>query len=364
MNSKERVFTILNHEEADRVPRFNWFAPDISKKLRNIFDINDENIRDLDLVFEHDLIVEFLGVISPWVRQITNPDLIPGDQAIFKDAWGIEYKGHIDKSGGSYPMITSHPLLAAKDLSNYIFPSIDKDVDFNDFNSIVAKYKKDFPIMAAVTSTVFEGSWFLRGFDNFLNDLLLEPEFAEELMDKVLDFNLSVALKAIELGADIIWLGDDVGMETGMIISPEMWRKFLKPRYGKIIEKLKSANKEIIIAYHTDGYIEPIIPDFIEIGLDILNSLQPNCNNLTEVKKRYGSKLTFWGGIDVQNAIPFGDAGKVIKEVKERISQLAENGGYIICSSNGIEPSERVIENIFTYYWALEKYGKYPLNIS
>lgn len=364
MNSRERVFTALNHQEADRVPRFNWFAPDIRKNLRKIFNINDENIRDLDIFFKHDLIVEFLGVTSPWVKQITNPDLIPKDQTVFKDAWGIEYKGHIDKSGGSYPMMTFHPLADSEDFSNYSFPSISKDVDFTAFKSIVDRYKKDFPVMAAVTSTIFEGSWFLRGFENFLNDLLLEPEFAEELMDKVLDFNLSVALKAVELGADIVWLGDDVGMETGMIISPAIWRKYLKPRYEKVISEIKKAKSDIYVAYHTDGFIEPIIPDLIEIGLDILNSLQPNCNNLSQIKKMYGENLSFWGGIDIQNVIPFGNAGEIIREVKERLTQLGEGGGYIICSSNVIEPSGRIIENIFTYYWALEKYGKYPLKIS
>lgn len=363
MNSRERIFTILNHQEADRVPRMNWFAPDISKKLRKIFNISDKSTRDLDKIFEHDLIIEFLGVTSPWVKQITDPDLIPEDQKIFKDAWGIEYKGHIDRFGGSYPAITKHPLADLNDLSGYIFPTVCNDVDFNNFISIVKKYKNTYPIMAAVTSTVFEGSWFLRGFENFLNDLLLNYEFAEELMDHVLNFNLGVALKAIDLGADIIWLGDDVGMETGMIISPSLWRKFLKPRYARIISELKRSKKDIYIAYHTDGYIEPIIPDLIEIGLDILNSLQPNCNNLSEIKKNYGKELSFWGGIDVQKAIPFGSAKEVINEVRERLSQLGRNGGYIICSSNGIEPSERIVENIFTYYWALDKYGNYPLKI-
>jgi hypothetical protein len=171
-------------------------------------------------------------------------------------------------------------------------------------------------------------------------------------------------LKAVELGADIIWLGDDVGTQDNMLIAPELWRKHLKPRYAKIFKRLKEANKNVYIAFHTDGYVEPIIPDFIEIGLDILNSLQPDCNDLASIKKKYGMHLSFWGAVDVQHVLPFGSAKDVIDEVKARLRQLARGGGFLICASNEIEPSARVIDNIFTYYWALEKFGRYPLCIT
>ncbi|MCL4417524.1 MAG: hypothetical protein M1365_12670 [Actinobacteria bacterium] len=361
MDSRERVFTALSHKQPDRIPRFNWFAPDVSNKLRDTLGLKKDNPRLLDFEFDHDWIVEFVGITSPWVTQIYTPDNLPQDGIFLKDAWGIGYKGFIDKTGGSYPSINFHPLAKSADFSNYAFPTVQKDVDFVPLKKIIHEYKKNYPIVSATPSTIFETSWYLRGFENFLSDLVINQDFAEELMDRVMQINLEITRKAVESGADIIWLGDDVGMETGMIISPQIWRKYLKPRYAKIISALKKINKDIFIAYHSDGAIEPVIPDFVEIGLDILNSLQPNCNDLGIIKKKFGSRLSFWGGVDVQHAIPFGKPEEVVGEVKTRISQLGQDGGFIMCASNGIEPSERIIENIFIYYWALEKYGKYPL---
>ena len=364
MNARERVFTALNHEEPDRVPRFNWFAPGVSRELRRILGVPDTHPRELDVELGHDWMVDFLGVISPWVTQLTDPSLVPEHAAVFHDAWGIQYRGLHEEDGGSYPAIIKNPLSGAKDLSGYTFPSLEKDVDLAPFSLVVKQYGKEYPIVGAVTSTVFEGSWFLRGFDQFLIDLVDNPDFAEQIMDGVMAFNKKVALKAVQLGADVIWLGDDVGIQHAMLISPECWRRYLKPRYAEIIRALKNANRDIYVAFHSDGYIEPIIDDFIEIGLDILNSLQPDSNDLGAIKRRYGRNLSFWGSVDVQHVLPFGNPLEVVHEVRLRIEQLASHGGFIICSSNGIEPSPRVIDNMFTYYWALDKYGRYPTRSS
>jgi uroporphyrinogen decarboxylase len=361
VNARERVFTALDHDEPDRIPRFNWFAPAVSKELRTILGISDDDPRQLDVELGHDWVVGFAGVTSPWVSQVNDPSLVPADGVCFQDAWGISYKGLREGNGGSYPTIVANPLAGAKDLSGYTFPTIDKDVNLEGFRLLVEKYGKDYPIVGAVPSTIFEGSWFLRGFDQFLEDILVNRDFAEQIMNGVMELNMAVAIQTVRLGADIVWLGDDVGIQNAMLISPEMWRQYLKPRYAQIIRELKRVNKNVFVAYHTDGYVEPIVEDLVEIGLDILNSLQPDSNNLAALKMRYGRNLCFWGGVDVQHALPFGNTAEVVREVRLRISQLAERGGFIMCSSNGIEPSPRVIQNLFTYYWALEKYGAYPL---
>jgi uroporphyrinogen decarboxylase len=361
MNARERVFTTLSHEEPDRIPRFNWFAPGVSRELRRILSIPDSSPRQLDVELGHDWMVDFLGVISPWVTQINNPALVPENEARFADAWGILYRGRLEADGGSYPAIIKNPLADATDLSGYTFPSPEKDVDLAPFRGLIARYGKEYPIVGAVTSTVFEGSWYLRGFDQFLLDLLENPDFAEQIMDGVAAFSKAVALQAVDAGADVIWLGDDVGIQHTMLMSRETWQKYLKPRYAEIIRALKEAKPDVYVAFHSDGYIEPIIDDFVEIGLDILNSLQPDSNDLAAIKKRYGRNLSFWGSVDVQHALPFGSAREVVREVRLRIEQLAAHGGFIMCSSNAIEPSPRVVDNIFTYYWALDKYGRYPI---
>jgi uroporphyrinogen decarboxylase len=359
MNARERVFTALSHEEPDRIPRYNWFAPSVGTELRRILEVPEEDPRQLDFELGHDLVPVFLGVTSPWVIQATDPSLVHRDGEVFQDAWGITYRGLLQEDGGAYPTIIKNPLAGKRDLTGYTFPSVADDVDFEPFERLVGRYGKEYPILGAVPSTVFEGSWFLRGFEQFLQDMVDNQDFAEQIMDGVMSFNLEVARRAVELGADIIWLGDDVGIQNAMLISPESWRRHLKPRYAKIIQELKSANKNVRIAFHTDGHIQPIIEDFVDIGLDILNSLQPDSNNLSFIKKRFGGNLSFWGSVDVQHALPFGTPAEVVQEVRLRIEQLAQGGGFIICSSNGIEPSPNVINNIFTYYWALDRYGSY-----
>ena len=167
----------------------------------------------------------------------------------------------------------------------------------------------------------------------------------------------------IEIGAGILWVGDDVGMQSGMYISPQDFRDFLKPRYAHMFSEFRKVKKDIKIAYHSDGYMEPVIPDFIEIGLDILNPVQPSCMDPCEIKKKYGKHLTFWGTVDVQKVMPFGTSGEVISEVKERIKTVGPGGGFILCSAHCIQPTARAVDNIFAYYWAANKYAKYPINI-
>ncbi|MHB1347543.1 MAG: uroporphyrinogen decarboxylase family protein, partial [Candidatus Humimicrobiaceae bacterium] len=177
--------------------------------------------------------------------------------------------------------------------------------------------------------------------------------------DKFVDYHFKVGRNLINLGVDVLYIGDDVGMQTAMLISPKLWRKFLKPRYSQLFSDWKKINKNIIFALHTDGYVEPIIPDLIEIGLDVLNPVQPGTMNDIELKNKYGKNLTFWGGINVQKTIPFGTAEDVIKEVKNRIEVFGKDGGFIISSAHNIQPSIRAIDNTFTYYWACNKYGIY-----
>ena len=120
-----------------------------------------------------------------------------------------------------------------------------------------------------------------------------------------------------------------------------------------------STNKNIIFAFHSDGHIEPIIPDLAEIGLDILNPIQPCTMDDRRLKKDFGKMLSFWGGINVQKTIPFGSPKDVIEEVKDRINIFGESGGFIISSSHNIQPDINSINNTFVYYWACTKYGKY-----
>jgi uroporphyrinogen decarboxylase len=145
-----------------------------------------------------------------------------------------------------------------------------------------------------------------------------------------------------------------------MLISPAMWRAFIKPRYARLIAAFKTQNPNLKIAYHCDGYFDPIIPELIEIGLDVLNPVQPLAMDPAELKRKYGKKLAFWGTVDTQHTFPFGSAQELAREVRERLRTVAPGGGLILCSSHRVQP-DVPLENIQTFYHTAREYGAYPI---
>jgi uroporphyrinogen decarboxylase len=166
--------------------------------------------------------------------------------------------------------------------------------------------------------------------------------------------------KFAQLGVDIIWIGDDVGMQNRMMISPALFREFFKPRYAKLFAEWKAINPRVKIAFHSDGYCYPIIADMVEIGLDILNPVQPKSMDPAKLKRDFGNHLTFWGTVDIQEVMPFGTPEDVAGEVKLRCQTVGRGGGLILSPAHNIQP-EVSVENILAFYDAAGRYGRYPM---
>ena len=227
-------------------------------------------------------------------------------------------------------------------------------------DSLIAKYGKTHSIVGGCSSSVFEGPWYLRGMDAFLQDLLVNKDYAHRLIDLVSGFYLEAGLRLVEMGCDILLAGDDVGTQDRMLISPELFREYIKPRYGRLFGEYKRANPALKIAAHICGFIEPVIDDLVEVGLDVLNPVQPLAMDPARLKKRYGKHLSFWGAVDDQRVMPFGSPRDVKDEVRRRIAQLAPGGGYIVCPSHNLQPTTPM-ENIQAFYRTAAEYGGYPL---
>jgi uroporphyrinogen decarboxylase len=159
-------------------------------------------------------------------------------------------------------------------------------------------------------------------------------------------------------GLDILRLGDDVGMQHAMMMSPAMWAKWLKPRLAKVIEAAKTANPSIIVSYHSDGMIMPVIEGLIEAGVDVLNPVQPECIDPAEVKAMFGDRLAFSGTIGTQTTMPFGTPDDVRRDVKDRIETVGKGGGLFIGPSHTMEP-EVPWANVVAFVEAVEEYGRY-----
>jgi uroporphyrinogen decarboxylase len=170
-------------------------------------------------------------------------------------------------------------------------------------------------------------------------------------------------LASVDGKVDIVAIGDDYGMQDRTILSPEMWRKCIKPRYAELIDSIKSNYPNVKLFHHSCGSIYPIIDDLIEIGVDILNSIQPTAKDMEpeKLKKKYGDRITFHGGIDVQNLLPFGTPREIQSEVRRRLEILAENGGYIVAPSHNIQAGTPA-ENIIAFYEMVNEYASSYIN--
>ena len=188
----------------------------------------------------------------------------------------------------------------------------------------------------------------MRGYERLLSDFVLNPDLAEHLLEIPYRYHLTAAKKLVEMGVDMIWMGDDVGAQIPMLISPQHWRRYLKPRMANFIAELKAINPQVKVAYHSDGNIYPIIPELIEIGLDVLNPIQPACMDPASLKKEFGDRLCFWGSIDEQHTLPFGTPEEVKAEVLKRLKTIGKDGGLIIGPTHHVQ-LDTPMEN----FWAM-----------
>lgn len=185
---------------------------------------------------------------------------------------------------------------------------------------------------------MFEASWGLRGFEGALIDAAAAPDFYEAVLDRLTDNYLAFVDFVADLPVDGIMFGDDWGDQRGVILGPERWRKFMKPRYARIYEAVHAQGK--LVVSHCCGSIADIMPDIIEIGLDVLESCQPEAAGMNpyELKRRWGDKITFWGALGSQSTIPFGTPATIKAEVKRLCAEMGKGGGYILAPAKALQP--------------------------
>jgi uroporphyrinogen decarboxylase len=355
---KERLLTAVNHEEPDRVPICAFFTPEVERKLLQRLGADSQEISTyqavggpLPILMEHDFLITWMG---PCTSFYANP------APEYTDEWGIRWKWFDNAAGGSYTEMVEHPLAGLKDPTAFTLPDFTCEARYDGARQVLAQYGREYAIMGGVPATLFELSWYLRGMMQVLEDLATNKDFMHAYLDRLVTWVDIAGTRLVQLGVDLIWTGDDFGMQEQMIISPAVFREFFKPRYAKLYQKWKKINPQLKIAHHSDGNIYPIIGDFIEIGLDILNPIQPKSMDPARLKRDFGKHLTFWGSVDVQQVMPFGTVEDVVNEVKLRLQKVGEGGGMILAPAHAIQP-ETPLENVLAFYETAKTYGRYPL---
>ncbi len=378
MNSRERVLISLNHEKPDKIPLDlgSSFVTGISKSAyKNLMNYLKKDISKIEfsdtlqqlVIPEEELLVELgvdvRGLIPNIVRKEPNIKELGGTK-YFTDEWSVTWGM---PQGSLYFNLVKSPLsgnIDIDDVDNFPWPDTG---DLRLIEGLEEKAKKFFDegyavILESVCAGIFEMSCRIRGTQDFLMDLAINPDLACKIMDKFVDLKIRFyEMVAPKLGKYIQFIreGDDIAGQESLMISINMYRNLIKPRHEKIFKYQKEIFPQpFFVFFHSDGYIYDLLQDFIDSGIDILNPVQITGKSLDVIKKEFGNHISFWGGgCDTQKILPFGTVDDVRNDVKSRIEQLSPDGGFIFCTIHNIQADVKP-ENIMAMYETYKSMAK------
>jgi len=261
------------------------------------------------------------------------PDLVVRPEISGKDDWGVQW---IENGGKKETYPDSVPVINIEDIREYYAPATDWNAVHSQLKVSVGDCRrKDTLVIVYDELPIFERTQLLLGYSQFMVSLKTEEELFNCLLDIITDYQEKLVETIMDCSADGIRFTDDWGMQDRLFVSPEDWRKFFKPRYKKLYGIVK--NKNGIIFQHSCGYLEDIMPDIVEMGVDVLDPCQPSANDIFAWKNKYGKNLSFMGGLDTQGYLSFGTPAEVKKQVKKVAAKMSEGGGYIAAPSHTID---------------------------
>ena len=337
MNSRQRVLTALRRTGIpDRIPfEISWgaFTPLLMKTFREKTgsDLSPEEYFDFDTRFVLPGPTKLKTDFSKYFTQL--------DANVSFDEWGV---GSVP-TRYEMPDYKYHPLERmehASQIDTYAWPDLGEAYRYEGVPAKVQAYhERGYAVCGEMYQTIFEIAWLLRGMETFLTDFYLEPEIAHAICEQITQRRISQARHFAQAGVDIIRLGDDVVTQRGRMMSAEIYREFIQPRVKRIVAAAKAVNPEVIVFMHCCGQVEDVIEDLIEAGIDVLNPIQPECNDLCRIKALYGERLSFWGGIGVQSVMPHGTPEEVRRAVRETSANLGMGGGLLLAPAHILDPA-------------------------
>jgi len=345
MNSKERIFAALERKEPDRVPMLEW---SIDQKVI-------EALSPGSTYFDFLAKIGMDGVSLGYGHTFSGHDGEVKSQTTFKDKWGVirVWTGEAI----SYPL--EGPIKNEEDLNSYVPPDPNAPDALGNFHQLVQRFKGDKAIIWE-NRDVLSNPRYLRGTEDFLVDLIVNPDFAHEVIEMALAYEIEMAKRAIKAGAEVVMLGDDYAYNSGPLMSPEHFRIFVFPRLKKIVRAIHEMGAYCV--KHSDGNITKILDMIIESGIDGINPIDPIAGlDIGEIKKRYGDRVCVIGNVDCGELLSNGASEQVVRAVKECILKAAPGGGHILSSSNSIHSGVRP-ENFLTMIECAKKFGTYPIN--
>lgn len=376
MKPRDRVHAALGHREADRVPLDLWITPAAYEKVRNYLKIAAPETQEWGVMSSWRILEAMLNRLHVDFRRVYMRGASSFKPKTYEDGSVDTEYGFRGKWIGPYWEVVHHPwaqFTEIEQVMQYEWPNVD---DPSRMDGVVewARHLHEDTDCAVVGMVggplgVLEiCEHYMRGYEAFLLDLTTRRDLAEAMMDKCMKYAMDmnrVLLDQVGQYLDIVQVGDDLGHQQGMIVSPTMYRDLIKPRHKRIYADIHKRTPHVKILFHSCGAIEPIIDDLIEVGVDILNPVQPLAKGMDSaaLKRKYGDRISFHGGVDLQEALSIvGTVAAVRKEVDTRLRAFAPGGGYILAPAHDIQPDSMPEKVVDMYDYAFKK-GRYPIRV-
>jgi uroporphyrinogen decarboxylase len=377
MTHRERVLAALNHREPDRVPidlgstrcssihvagyqnlkkHFGIEAPDtIIDGIMRPVAVDERILQALD--------IDTRGLFVGAAENSRNRQV---DETTWLDEWGVT---RVMPPGSLYYDLAKSPLageITIQDVVNYPWPDPDDPGRYRGLRERAEALRRssDHAIVFNMASGAVHITQYLRGFQEWFTDLVLDPKLSGALLDAVIEFNCAVVDKALGMVSDLIdvvFTGDDVGHHNSPLMRPEMYRELVKPRHKRYFDTVRKHTNAPIL-YHTCGDVYPLMGDLVDIGITALNPVQITAAEMDPVrlKAEWGDKMAFWGGVDSHRVLPWGTIDEVKQEVELRIKQMGHGGGYVVNSVHNLQP-DVAPEKIVAMFEHAREFGRYPL---
>jgi len=333
VTAKERVHIALRHEQPDKCPWHLDFTQVAHEKMVAY-------TGDPDFAAKIGNHLHFVRPVRPDAWQEIAPDF-------WRDQFGVVWNRTIDKDIGNPDAL----IFPEADLGDYRWPDPDDPLRWAHVAGEIEANRDKF-VVIAIDFSLFERAWTMRGMENLFLDMIEHPQFVEDLLDAILEFNLGIIRNAARYPADAIYFGDDWGQQQGMLMGPVLWRRFLKPRLKRQYEAVHEIGKKVFI--HSCGKVIEVFPDLIEIGVDCFNPFQPEVIDVYAAKREFGDRLSFFGGVSTQRLLPYGTPAEVKAEARRLMREIGRDGGYIIAPAHSI-PKDAPPENMMALIEAVNE---------
>ena len=341
LTSRERVRLALAHQTTDRIP-IAMVCAGINPPAAAALDDLLRRGRGLNLASWLRSFIDIRGVAPRYI----GPPLPPG-----VDIWGVR-RAAVSYGAGAYDEIVGYPLAETRspaDLAQQRWPNTDW-FDYPSLRDSIAAAQADGEhCLMLANGNIFESAWYMRGFERLLLDFTINPELAHALLARVADFHIAHFRRMLEVAngaVDLAFTADDIAGQRGLLLSLDMWERFIKPHHMRLNKTIHEFGVKVI--YHSDGGVMRAVPGLIDMGIDVLQALQFSARGMdpAALKRDFGGRLCFEGGVSVQTTLPFGTPDDVRAEVESLIATLGRDGGYILGPSHAIQagtPPENIL---------------------